>query len=65
MLHRRAAGPHKYEGNDMKKAHEKFAELKPLTKASVHALVYHVPVRAPPTPPRTTTALFLPTFHPK
>ena len=36
-------GPHKYEGRDMVEAHKKFAELKPMTKASIHALTYHGP----------------------
>jgi len=35
-------GPHEYKGRDMVETHKKFAELKPLTQSSVHALVYHV-----------------------
>jgi len=35
-------GPHEYKGRDMVETHKKFAEQKPLTQSSVHALVYHV-----------------------
>jgi len=36
-------GPHKYEGRSMIEAHKKMAELKPLTKTALHALINHVP----------------------
>jgi len=35
-------GPHKYEGRSMIDAHAGMREMKPFTKASVHALMYHV-----------------------
>jgi truncated hemoglobin YjbI len=35
-------GPHKYEGQDMVAAHAKMREMKPITEAAFHALVFHV-----------------------
>lgn len=35
-------GPHEYKGQDMVSAHAKMRDMKPITEAAFHALVFHV-----------------------